>query len=163
MGVVDVQRDMQQRTMTIVSRFDAPVARVWEMWSDPRRLERWWGPPGFPATVTEHDITLGGAVAYFMTGPQGERHHGWWQITEVDAPHMLAFEDGFANADGSRNDDLPGMTISVLLAGDDGGGTTMSITTAFASEEAMATILAMGAEEGMTLAIGQIDVILGES
>ena len=39
---------------TITARFDASIERVWRIWSDPRQLERWWGPPSFPATVTEH-------------------------------------------------------------------------------------------------------------
>ena len=94
MTVIGVVKDADARTMTITARFDAPIARVWQIWSDPRRLERWWGPPGYPATVTEHDLTPGGTVAYFMTGPDGERHGGRWRVRAVDPPHALEFEDG---------------------------------------------------------------------
>ena len=53
---------------------------------DPRQLERWWGPPTYPATVVDHDLTPGGRTTYFMTGPDGDKHAGYWQITAVDEP-----------------------------------------------------------------------------
>ena len=62
MTVLSVVHDPVALTITIVSEFDAPVARVWEVWADPRQLERWWGPPGFPATVAEHDLIPGSAL-----------------------------------------------------------------------------------------------------
>ena len=76
MTVISVVKDADARTLTITARFDAPIGRVWQVWSDPRQLERWWGPPAYPATVPEHDLAPGGTVAYFMTGPEGERHGG---------------------------------------------------------------------------------------
>ncbi len=72
MTVTSVDKDPANRTMTIVSEFPAPVARVWQVWDDPRQLERWWGPPGWPATFTEHDVAVDGTSRYFMTGPNGE-------------------------------------------------------------------------------------------
>jgi len=50
MTVVDSVKDIENLTMTITAEFDAPVERVWRIWADPRRLERWWGPPTWPAT-----------------------------------------------------------------------------------------------------------------
>jgi uncharacterized protein YndB with AHSA1/START domain len=52
MTVISVVEDADARTLTITARFDAPIGRVWQVWSDPRQLERWWGPPMYPATVT---------------------------------------------------------------------------------------------------------------
>ena len=146
--------------MTITARFDAPIGRVWQVWSDPRQLERWWGPPAYPATVTEHDLTPGGAVAYTMIGPDGDRHRGWWRVRAVDAPHTLEFEDGFADADGTPSHDAPTGVIRVALSELAGGGTQMEVTTAWASDAAMEQILAMGTDAGLTAAIGQIDELL---
>ena len=50
---------------------DAPPERVWDLWADPRKLERWWGPPFWPATFTAHDLAPGSHVEYHMTGPTG--------------------------------------------------------------------------------------------
>ena len=56
MAVTDVHKDPTELTMTIASEWDAPIARVWQLWADPRKLERWWGPPTYPATVVEHEL-----------------------------------------------------------------------------------------------------------
>jgi len=161
MTVTSVQKDPESRTMTIVAEFGEPIDRVWQMWSDPRCLERWWGPPTYPATVVEHDLSPGSKVKYFMTGPEGDKSHGWWQIVSSDRPRHLEFLDGFAKADGEPDPDMPTMTISVELDVLD-GGTRMSIATTFPSAEVMEQMVTMGMEEGMTLAIGQIDGILRE-
>ena len=61
MTVLAVDRDPVALTLTIVSEFDAPAARVGQVWADPRQLERWWGPPTYPTTVVDHDFTPEGA------------------------------------------------------------------------------------------------------
>ena len=160
MPVISVVKDAQARTMTVTARFDAPIGRVWQVWSDPRQLERWWGPPMYPATVTEHDLAPGGTVAYAMTGPEGDRHRGWWRVRVVDPPHKLEFEDGFADADGNPSPNMPTAVIRVALSEQPGGGTQMVVTTAWASDEAMEQMLATGMEAGMTAAVGQIDALL---
>ncbi|WP_325048798.1 SRPBCC family protein [Amnibacterium setariae] len=50
MPVLDVEKDLDRLTLTVVAEFAAPVERVWSLYADPRRLERHWGPPGYPAT-----------------------------------------------------------------------------------------------------------------
>ncbi len=161
MTVTSVVRDAEAKTMTITARFDAPIGRVWQIWSDPRQLERWWGPPGYPATVTEHDLAPGGTVNYSMTGPDGDRHGGWWRVRAVDPPQTLEFEDGFAAADGTPSPHTPTAVIRVALSEPAGGGTHMTITTTWASDEAMKQMLAAGTDTGMTAAVGQIDELLG--
>jgi len=159
MSVTDVQKDPASLTLTITSDFDAPVARVWQVWEDPRQLERWWGPPTYPATVVDHDLTPGGKVSYFMTGPEGDEHHGWWRVVAVDAPHRLEFEDGFADETGTPNPDLP-VTVTRVVLSERAGRTQMAIETTFPSLEAMEQVISMGAEEGMKAALGQIDGLL---
>jgi uncharacterized protein YndB with AHSA1/START domain len=160
MTVTNVHKDPETLTMRIVSDFDAPIDSVWQMWADPRRLEQWWGPPTYPATVVDHDLSPGGSVTYFMTGPEGDRHGGWWRVISVEAPRRLEFEDGFADDTGTPNPDLPTTTARVALDGRPDGGTTMTIESTFPSVEAMEQMISMGLEEGITAALGQIDDIL---
>lgn len=160
MTIASVHKDSETLTMTITAHFDAPIARVWEMWENPRLLERWWGPPTYPTTVVDHDLTPGGGVSYFMTGPEGDQARGWWRVLVVDAPHRLEFENGFADESGSPNLDMPTMIIRVALSEGSTGATQMAIVTAFPSFEAMKHIMSMGMEEGMSSAIAQIDAIL---
>ncbi len=79
MTVTAVEKDPDALSMTITTAFDAPIEQVWRVWSDPRLLERWWGPPTYPATVVDHDLSPGGTIKYYMTGPEGDRHGGWWR------------------------------------------------------------------------------------
>lgn len=159
MPVTDVNKDLDALTMTIAAEFDAGAERIWEMWSDPRQLERWWGPPSYPATFIDHDLSPGGRAAYFMTGPEGQKHHGWWRIEEAEPPKRLRFEDGFADDEGNPNEEMPTMIATVTIAEAD-GATTMSIESRFGSREGMEQVIEMGMEQGMVEALGQIDAIL---
>jgi uncharacterized protein YndB with AHSA1/START domain len=97
-----------------------------------------------------------------MTGPEGDQPHGYWDVVEVDPPRSLVFQDGFANDDGSPNTDLPRTTARVTIEEIGSGRTRMSIESRFPSAEAMEQVLALGAEEGLKQAVGQIDAILAE-
>lgn len=160
MTVTNVLKDKEALTMTIEAEFDAPVDRVWRLWEDPRQLERWWGPPTYPATVVEHDLTEGGTVTYYMTGPEGDKPRGWWRILAVEPPHRLEFEDGFADDEGNPVDTMPSMIIRVAISDQGQGRSAMRVQTTFPSIEAMEELIAMGMEEGATGAFGQIDEVL---
>ena len=162
MPVTDVRKDPDRLTMAITATFDAPVDRVWQLWADPRQLERWWGPPGYPATVVDHQLVAGGVVTYHMTSPDGERYPGWWRVLEVEAPRALRCQDGFGEGPTDPQPDMPTSTMAVDLSDRPGGGTVMVIETVFPSLQAMEQTLEMGAEEGINLAIGQIDPLLAE-
>ena len=86
MTVIAVHKDPQALTMTIEAEFDASPERVWQLWADPRQLERWWGPPTCPATFTQYDLAPGSRTEYYMIGPEGDKHGGYWEVVEVDAP-----------------------------------------------------------------------------
>ena len=159
MTVLDIVQDAAARTLTVTAGFDAPPARVWQIWADPRQLERWWGPPTYPATVIDHDLRPGGAVTYFMTGPGGDKHHGWWRFVAVDSPRGLEFEDGFADDSGAPDPTMPTMNVRVTLA-PDGAGTRMLVVSTFPTLEAMEQLDAMGMVEGLRAAMGQIPALL---
>jgi uncharacterized protein YndB with AHSA1/START domain len=159
MTVIGSEIDAQALTLTFVTEFSAPPARVWQVWEDPRQLERWWGPPTWPATFTRHELTPGGQSRYHMTGPEGEKAPGWWTTVEAEAPHRLVVEDGFSQPDGEPDLDMPTMRMEVTFEALD-GGTRMTILTRFTDAEQLEKVTAMGMVEGMTGALGQIDALL---
>ncbi|MFI6033247.1 SRPBCC domain-containing protein [Streptomyces sp. NPDC051315] len=161
MSVTSVDKDYDSLTLTLVAEFAAPVERVWQLWADPRRLERWWGPPTYPATVEGHDLTPGGEVTYFMTGPEGDKHRGWWRVTAAAPPTSLEFTDGFADEEGTPSAAMPTTTVTVRLTRQ-GYGTRMEIRSAFATREQMDQLVAMGMEEGLEQAVGQMDGLLAD-
>ena len=162
MTVTAVEKSPEKLTMQITAEFDASPERVWQLWADPRQLERWWGPPSYPATVTAHDLAPGSRVEYHMTGPGGDQPRGYWEILEAAGPHRLVFRDGFASDDGTPISDMPINEVRVAISEAGGGQTRMSIESVFPSAAAMEQLIAMGMEQGLTEAVGQIDAILAE-
>lgn len=152
MTVTGVHKDPAARTMTLTSEFAAPVERVWQLWADPRQLERWWGPPTHPATVVTHDLIPGGTVSYFVTGAEGDHLSGWWEVRTVEAPSRLTFDMGDPN--------IPTMTVRVGLSQRPGGGTRMVIEVAFGSAGDMDLLIGLGFEQGLTTALSQTDALL---
>ena len=111
MSVTNVDKDFDRLTLTVIADFDAPLERVWQLWADPRKLERWWGPPTYPATVEQHDLTPGGDVTYFMTGPEGEQYGGWWRVTSVEPAEVAGVPRRLRRPGRDADPDMPTTTV----------------------------------------------------
>jgi uncharacterized protein YndB with AHSA1/START domain len=159
MTVTRVDKDFDSLTLTLIAEFDASVERVWELLADPRKLERWWGPPGCPATVEQHDFTPGGTVTYSMALPDGRTSRGWWRVTSIDPPTSLAFTDGWADEDGTPNPEMPTTDVRIRLLERD-GGTQMEMRSVFGAEDHFQQVLRLGAVEGLQQSVGQMDALL---
>ena len=159
MTVTAVRKDPKRLTLTVESEFDASVERIWQLWADPRKLERWWGPPTYPATFTKHDLAPRSRIEYHMTGSAGDQPHGYWDVLELEPPRRILLRDCCDNADGAPR---PINTIRVGIEEVAQGRTRMSIEVVFPSTKAMEQALAMGTDEGLSQAVSQIDAILAE-
>jgi uncharacterized protein YndB with AHSA1/START domain len=161
MPVLAVEKDLDRHVLTVTAEFAADVERVWALYADPRRLERHWGPPGAPATFVRHQLIPGARSHYYMTGPDGERSHGMWVVREVDEPRSFEVDDAFADEDGEPKPETGFMRMRVELTPVDGGTRVVFVST-FESTEQLQQMLEMGMEQGLTLAMGQIDELLAE-
>lgn len=159
MPVLTTRADREALTFTLEAEFAAPVERVWQLWEDPRQLEKWWGPPTWPATFVRHDLRPGGESRYYMTGPDGTRAGGWFATISTDAPSGVVFRDGFAGEDGEPVDLEDYSTTAVVLT-PAGAGTHMRVTATHRELEQLERVLEMGMAEGMTEAMNQIDALL---
>jgi uncharacterized protein YndB with AHSA1/START domain len=158
MSVIRVEKDLDNLSLTLFAEFDAPIDRVWQLWADPRQLERWWSPPSHSSTFTEHELTAGARTTYFMTGPDGEKHHGSWRIEEADPPHRLRIKDDDVDAEGNPEDGGPtAMTVTIA---ETNGTATMSIQTHFGDRESMEQTIETGFEQGMTEMLNGLDPLL---
>jgi len=160
MPVTNVATDADARTMTLTAELDATVERAWQLYADPRQLEQWWNPPGFPLTITDHDLSVGGFVRAFVTPPDGEKVHAYWRITAVDAPHRMEWEDGFLDDNLEPNPAITPTSMKLTLADRAGGGTVMTIVVGFLSAESMQEYLDMDIEDQMVLTVGQAEALL---
>jgi uncharacterized protein YndB with AHSA1/START domain len=159
MTVIRSEKDAEKLTLRIVAQLAADRESVWRVWEDPRKLERWWGPPTFPATFTRHEFVVGGQSRYHMTGPAGETPRGWWRIELLEKPSRIEFANGLAGEDGEPAPGVQPMPSQVTFEAID-ESTVMTVLTRFTSVEQMERMITMGMEEGMGLAIGQIDALL---
>ncbi|WP_153504788.1 SRPBCC family protein [Cumulibacter manganitolerans] len=161
MPITSVTKDPKALTMTVVAEFPAPLHRLWDAYADPRQLERFWGPPEWPAIFYRHDMAPGGRSHYVMTGPGGESAGGYWEFLSVDPQRSFEVLDGFAQADGSPNHDLPTTRMACQFEETDQGSRVV-ITSYFNSVEELEQLLGMGMEEGMTAAMGQMDAVIAD-
>lgn len=161
MPITTVTSDPEHLTLTVIGDYPVPVDRLWDAWADPRQIERFWGPPGWPATFTRHDMIEGGRSEYVMTGPDGQRSAGYWQFEAVDTGHGFDIIDGFAHDDGSPNDDQPRTRMRTRFEPTDTGSRFTSVTS-FPDVQTMEQLLEMGVQEGVTAALGQMDDVLAD-
>lgn len=159
MPVTDISHDLERLTLTITAQFAAPDQRIWDIYADPRQLEKVWGPPECPATFVDHALTPGGRMTYYMTMPDGQRVYGIWDILAVDEPHSFTLRDAFADETFTPNQDLPSSEAEYRFEEAD-GGTRCVFVTRYASREDLQQVLDMGVEEGSRSAIDQIDDLI---
>lgn len=161
MPVTSVHKDPEALTMTVVADFAASLQRLWDAYADPREIERFWGPPTYPATFTRHDMFAGGRSAYTMVGPEGDVSRGYWEFLDVKAPHSFEVRDGFCLPDGAPNTEMPSMRMTFEFE-ETGAGSRLTTTTFFNSLEELEQLVSMGMEEGMRQAMDQIDAVLAD-
>lgn len=159
MPITSVTSDPESLTLTVVGEYPVPVERLWEAYSDPRLLERFWGPEAWPAKFTRHDFTVGGWSNYTMTGPDGAQSSGWWKFLAIERHRRFEIEDGFSAADGTPDTTLPTMRMSFNFEATATGSRFTGVTR-FASLESMEQLVKMGMIEGLRSAMGQLDAVL---
>ncbi len=106
-----------------------------------------------------HDAAAGGLSLYAMTGPEGDVSRGYWHWVSVDPHKSFEVRDGFALPNGSPDSAMPWMRMVFDFAATP-EGSRLTTTTHFNSADELAQLLQMGMEEGMRLAMGQMDDVL---
>jgi len=154
MPLTSVTKDVAELTLTVVGNYPVPQQRLWEAFADPRQLERFWGPPTWPATFTHHDLVAGGRAEYFLSGPDGEKWSGSWKFTAVDPISSFEAHDGDDNVE---DEDLPSSMKFTFDATPT--GSRFTVVTRFSGVEAMERTIP-GMEEGLRAALPQLDEVL---
>ena len=82
------------REIVITRLIDAPPARVFDAWTDPRQVVQWWGPRGFTTTTSKMDVKPGGVWGFVMHGPDGHDYQNRITYLEVVKPERLVYKHG---------------------------------------------------------------------
>ena len=137
--------------LTISRVFDAPRALVFEMWSKPEHLARWWMPKGFTLPVCEMDFRPGGKWHFVFRGPDGQDYTSDSVYREIVVPERIVFTGTL--------DHVPGDQVRTTLTfTEDGGKTTLTVHQVH-SVESPAT---KGAPIGWTQTLDNLAAALAE-
>ena len=115
----------------IVRVYDAPLAAVWEAWTDPEQVKQWWGPRGFTLTTHSKDLRPGGHWDYTMHGPDGTDYPNKTLYYEVEPQRKLVYDHG-------GGDDRPPLFRVTVLFSESGGRTKLEMSMALATPEVAA-------------------------
>lgn len=83
--------DTDQRTLVLTRMLNAPCDLVFQVWTDPKHLVRWWGPTDFTLPHCDQDFRVGGKYRFCMRAPDGSDHWVRGEYTHIKAPSRLVF------------------------------------------------------------------------
>lgn len=75
--------DKSNRTITIKKTFNAPIELVWEAWTRPEHIAKWWSPKGMETKIIEHSFKIGGKWKYSMPMPDGKEFIAEGEYTDI--------------------------------------------------------------------------------
>jgi len=73
-------------------KFATSREELFDAWTDPARLARWWGPRGFTNTFETFDLRPGGEWRFVMHGPDGTDYRNRSIFAEISAPDRIVFD-----------------------------------------------------------------------
>ncbi|MFK7697528.1 SRPBCC domain-containing protein [Paenibacillus sp. HJGM_3] len=117
----------------VLSRvFNAPRELVFQAWTDPEHLKRWWGPKGFTLDVVQLDLRPGGMFLGSQRSPEGHVMWGKFVYEEISPPDKLVYIQSFCDAEGNTirapfNADWPLEIINILTLTEQDGQTLLTL------------------------------------
>jgi len=84
--------DTRDREIFLSRTLNAPVALVWEVWTQPDHIANWWGPTGFTNTISTMDMRVGGEWNLVMHGPDGKDYINKSIFREVTLYKRIVYE-----------------------------------------------------------------------
>lgn len=150
----------ENNTINIKREFAADLVLVWDAYTKSEILDLWWAPKPWKTKTKSMDFREGGRWLYAMCGPEGEEHWSFADYIKIQNQKSFTATDGFADADGKVNSELPQSKWKVDF--NDLGSKKCLVTSeiAFGSLEQLETTIQMGFKEGITMAMEGLDEYL---
>src|SRR5260370_15872059 len=128
------------REVVLTRVFDAPRSMVWDAFSKPELLKRWFGPRGWSLVVCEVDLKVGGGFRFVMRGPDGRDMGMRGVYREIVPTERSVHAESF--------DDYPGESQVTAVFIEQGGKTTLTATVLYPSKEVRDAVIKSGMEHG---------------
>jgi uncharacterized protein YndB with AHSA1/START domain len=150
--------DKENKKINVQREFAAPVSKVWDAWTKPEWLDKWWAPKPWKAETVSMDFSVGGRWLYYMQGPEGERHYSIADYKAIDSGKSYSALDGFTDEKGNILPDFPrSMWHNTFSASD--GNTHVNIDISFDKLDDLEKMIEMGFKEGFAMAMENLDEI----
>ena len=145
------------RELVVTCTFDAPPAMLYDAWTKPERLMRWWAPKSVGITFVscDADVRKGGSYRFVFSHPDAPApmaFHG--RYLEANAPRRLVWtneETGEAGA------------VTTVTFEERGGRTLLTLHDLYPTKEALDETLASGGPDCFPEQFAQLDELLGEN
>jgi uncharacterized protein YndB with AHSA1/START domain len=138
--------------------FNAPARLVFEAWSKPEHIKRWFGPTGYPVTLAEIDFRVGGKWRFAMTGPSGAQNTPFGgEYLEIVPNRKIVFSNGFETPEPGVE---AGTMVMTVTFDEKDGKTTMTWHTLFASIAQYKDHLGHGMDVGVNSGLDQLADLL---
>jgi len=128
------------REIVLTRVFDAPRSLVFDAFTKPELLKRWFGPRGWSLAVCEVDLKVGGTFRFVLRGPDGTDMGMRGVYREIVPPERSVHVESF--------DDFPGESLVTAVLVEQGGKTTLTATVLYASQEVRDAVIQSGMEHG---------------
>jgi uncharacterized protein YndB with AHSA1/START domain len=128
------------REIVMTRVFDAPRRLVWDAFTKPELLRRWFGPHGWSLVVCEVDLRVGGGFRFVLRGPDGRDMGMRGVYREIVPPERSVHMESF--------DDYAGESQVTAVMVEEGGKTTLTATVLYHSKEIRDAVLQSGMEHG---------------
>lgn len=161
MNKTKIDRDIDNRKLTITRRFNAPRHRVWQAYTDPAMPDQWWAPRPWKTKTHSMDFSVGGSWHYSMNGPEGEQHFARMDFLKIEPESRYVAYDVFADESGNTNPDMPKQTFTTSFI-DEQETTTVVVVVDYESVEDLQKVIEMGMEQGVTMAQDQLEDLLAD-
>ncbi len=157
-----------KKTLTVERTFDAPKEKVWAAYTKADLLQRWWGPRGWKTTIKHMEFVDGGYWHYGMTCEDksqgdwfGKTSWGKAHFANITPQNSFEYTDAFCDENGDPIPDMP-VSRTLLTMSEVDGKTRIVIRTEYDTPEALAQVLAMGMEQGLTETLDNLENVLAE-
>jgi uncharacterized protein YndB with AHSA1/START domain len=148
---------VSEREITITRVYDAPPRILFEAYSKPEHIMRWFGPVGWPVTLCEMDFRVGGKFRFAMTGPSGRQNTPFGgEYLEIIPDRKIVYDNGFETKGAGR------MVVTVSFDELGGGKTKLTVHTVFESIAMYKSHTSRGFEQGTNSGLDQLAVLAAE-
>ncbi|NVK85854.1 MAG: SRPBCC domain-containing protein [Cytophagia bacterium] len=158
--LMDFTVDKENCRVNVKREFAAPLNLVWDAWTNPDVLDKWWAPRPYQTVTKSMDFKVGGRWHYHMKGPQGDIHWCLADYKSIDIEKEYQCLDAFCNEEMVINETHPRSYWTVAFEAQ-GDKTLVKVEIQHEKLSDLEMIIEMGFKEGFTMALGNLDEVLG--